>query len=557
MKKQSFLKGSAILLASVVITKLIGALFKIPLSNLIGGTGMGYFSSAYGLFMPVYALSVTGLPTAVAKLTAENSAFEEYKTVRKVKHIALILFSMIGLAASLFLILTAKPFTEYITETPEAMPAVIAIAPSVFFGCVMSVYRGYYEGLRNMYPTAVSQVIEAIIKLIFGLGGAYSVLWLGENKPEMLLNIIQKISFAETRPSLSEILLPYASAAAVFGITVSTAAGTLFLILRSKISGDGIIKQQLNTNTINIPSKSIAKQLILIMVPAAIGSLVTNLTSLIDLATISKCVKFAVQKLPETFSYLCLPKDEIPNFVYGSFIGLAVTVFNLIPSITNMFGKGILPNLAEAWAVKDNERIKKSIDSVILVTDLIAIPSGIGISVLSHEILTFLFGNRAAEIAVCERSLTALGIGIIFLSLSAPIFSMLQAVGKSSAPVKIMIVGVIIKLIGNLILIPIPFLNVTGAAISTTLCYAVICFLAIRTLSKSTNTKINFLAISLKPLYSGILCGITARIVYDFSERFLSDTVSLLVSIAFSGAIYLISAYLFGIFTKRMLKNFF
>ncbi|MDR1673841.1 MAG: oligosaccharide flippase family protein, partial [Oscillospiraceae bacterium] len=169
MKKQTFLQGSVILIASVVIAKVIGAVFKIPLTNLLGGTGMGYFSSAYGLFLPVYAVAVTGLAAAVAKLTAENAAFELYQNARKVKNVALVIFSVIGLAGSTAIVMLAKPFAVHVVANEKAYLSLIMIAPSIFFGCISSVYRGYYEGLRNMYPTALSQVTEAAVKLAAGL----------------------------------------------------------------------------------------------------------------------------------------------------------------------------------------------------------------------------------------------------------------------------------------------------------------------------------------------------------------------------------------------------
>ncbi|MDE6745915.1 MAG: oligosaccharide flippase family protein, partial [Oscillospiraceae bacterium] len=154
MKKQSFLESSAILILSAVVTKLMGAVFRIPLANMLGGEGMGYFSSAYGIFMTVYAVSVTGLPAAVAKLTAENSALERFANVRRVRSSALLFFSAAGLAFTLLMLAAAYPFCM-LTGGRETVPSVLAIAPSIFFGCVTSVYRGYYEGLRNMIPTAV------------------------------------------------------------------------------------------------------------------------------------------------------------------------------------------------------------------------------------------------------------------------------------------------------------------------------------------------------------------------------------------------------------------
>ena len=154
LKKQNFLKGSLILMLSAAAAKALGALFKIPLTNLLGGVGMSYFSCAYSLFMPIYALTVTGLSSAVARMTAQSIALGMYKNAKKVRNTALILFSAVGLVGSAVTFLLSKSFSVYSAGSTEASLAVAMISPSVFFGCIMSVERGYYEGMSNMYPTA-------------------------------------------------------------------------------------------------------------------------------------------------------------------------------------------------------------------------------------------------------------------------------------------------------------------------------------------------------------------------------------------------------------------
>lgn len=545
MKKQGFLYGSVILVASVVITKVIGALFKIPLANLLGGAGMGYFSCAYGLFMPIYAISVTGLPTAVAKLTAENAVFERYANLRKLRRISLLTFAIMGLFSSIVVVLLAMPFARYVVETPDAFPAIAVIAPSILFGCIMAVYRGYYEGLRNMYPTALSQVTEAVVKLAAGLFFCCYILEMGTQRPDEFLRIVG--NFQSTAGlTVAELLLPYASAAAVLGVTLSSFAGMVFLILRHLIVGDGITKAELQRDTVVDSAQTLIASLMRIVIPVAIGSLVTNLTSLIDLGTIVRSLNTAIERTPTLFAEINLPREDISNFLYGSFTGLAVTIFNLVPSFTNMFAKGILPNLSEAWALRDKARIEKSIVSVLFVTSLVAVPAGLGICLFSKEILAFLYASRGAEILVSFEALRFLGIGVIFLSLTAPVFAMLQAVGRADLPVKIMLIGVAVKLIGNLLLIPLPNINIMGAGISTLLCYIIICVAAIFSLCKTTKVEISAAKTFMKPTYSALLCCAAAKITYDPLVGLLGNRVSLLLAIGFGGVIYLISLYLLG-----------
>ena len=548
MKKQGFLLSSAILIFSAVLAKLAGALFRIPLANMLGGTGMGYFSSAYGIFMTVYAVSVTGLPAAVAKLTAENSALERYGNLRRVKSSALLFFSLTGLAFTAAMLLLAYHFCVYVSGSPETVPSVLAIAPSVLFGCMTSVYRGYYEGLRNMFPTAVSQILEGIVKLCAGLA---LCIWVLKN-PDTVRHICTFFNCSVTA---------IAAAAAVFGISISSAAGTFYLILRDKLKGDGLSDEEIisTSNPNHTDSrKTIVAALLKTAVPIALGALVTNLTSLIDLVTIMRSLRSAAEKAPEFFSRLSanVPASELPNFLFGSFTGLAVTVFNLVPSFTNMFGKGILPALSESFAAGDKLRVKLSAENAFFVTALLSFPSAAGISVLSGEILRTLFPTKPVETAACTASLTILGIAVAFLCISSTAFAILQAAGRPDLPVKLMIPGVLVKFVGNILLVPLPELNISGAAISTLLCYVVICVPAVSMATKCTKMDKSYIkGVFLKIIYCSAMCGGGALLAKNSFSQAFDGIILLFISIISGVIFYIISTILLGIITKSTLKS--
>ncbi len=543
--------GSAVLIFSAVAAKLTGALFRIPLANMLGGTGMGYFSGAYSIFMTVYAVSVTGLPAAVAKTAAENSALERYANLRKIKSSALFFFAVCGLAFTAVMLLLAYPFCKLVNGSPETAPAVLAIAPSVFFGCVTAVYRGYYEGLRNMFPTAVSQIVEGLVKLCAGLSLCLLVL----KYPQKFTAYTSLFGNGETA------VLSAAAAASVLGVTISTAAGMIFLMARDRIGGDGISPQMIAKSggrNCTDSRREIISMLLKTAVPIAAGALVTNLTSLIDLVTITRSLGTAVSRSPEYFHKISggIPADGLPNFLFGCFTGLAVTVFNLVPSFTNMFGKGILPALSEAFAEHDTEKIRSCTEKAVFVTALVSLPSAAGISVLSGEILRVLFPAKPAETFICTASLSILGIGVAFLCLSSTFFAILQAAGRPDLPVKLMLAGVIVKLAGNFLLVPVPELNISGAAISTLLCYAVICIPAAVKVSALTGMgKNTFLDMISRITFCSIICGGAALLARNiFSER-LESIFLLIISILCGGIFYIISGFLLGIITKNSLKS--
>ena len=210
-RKQSFWKGSALLLASAMTAKLLGACFKIPLTNVLGGTGMGYFSTAYGLLLPVYALSVTGLSAAVAQTVSRAAALEHWSEVRRIHHAARLACGALGLLLSLCMFLLAEPFATQIAAQPHALFSLLAIAPAALFGCLTAVERGYWEGLQNMTPTALSQALEAVAKLGFGLA---LCMWVLRN-PEVVCRRVP--------PEVP--LSALAAAGAVLGVTLSTVLG--------------------------------------------------------------------------------------------------------------------------------------------------------------------------------------------------------------------------------------------------------------------------------------------------------------------------------------------
>ncbi|MDD6945650.1 MAG: oligosaccharide flippase family protein, partial [Ruminococcus callidus] len=365
MKTQTFLKGSFILFFSALITKALGALFKIPLTMLLGGVGMGYFGCAYGLFLPIYALSITGLSTAVASLVAKEHGAGHIQNVRKIRRTARLLFAGVGLLLSGFIWLFAVPFARSTAADASAAYAIRMMAPAAFFGCLAAVERGYYEGLCNMYPTAISQAVESIAKVVCGLLFSHYVF---THETQVLAY------FPAGTP-----ILPIAAAAAVLGVTLSTACGVLYFFFRN-LGGDGLPKAASSSASLSIGS--LMRSLFQIMLPVAVGSFVTNRTSLIDLCTMMRCFDHLQQTQPaalfQKFGAVAA-ESTFPALVYGAFSGMALTVFNLVPSVTNMFGKSVLPCAAQSWAKGQKEAVQKQLQSVLFLTALIALPAAGGL----------------------------------------------------------------------------------------------------------------------------------------------------------------------------------
>lgn len=553
-KNQSLLNGAFVLSFATIIVKVIGVIYKIPLSNMIGTVGRGYFDSAYNLYIPIYTISMAGLPVAISKMVSQQMAMGRFRDVRLIHRVAKRLFLIMGILGTLAMLILAYPYAAFAKNT-AVLPAILVITPSIFFCCIMSSYRGYYNGLRNMNPTAVSQVFEAGGKLVFGLICAKAVINFGYKRFESGQSVFGQTVASETE-ALSAIY-PYAAAAAAAGVTLGTVVGMIYLWILYKAKGDNITKIELASSPKPQKGGVIAKKLIVFAIPVVASSLVFSITNLIDAITIQNRLEHMIagnmDYIRQVYSteLAGVLDADVKNFLYGAY-SLSLDFKNLIPSITMPLGISAIPALSAAWAVKNKKQIKVSIESVMRVTMIIAMPCGIGMGVLSQPILAAFYGggNSAAGISVAAPVMTAYGFSIFLMSLSQPMTNMLQALDKAKIPLVSLSIGAVAKLVANYILVAVPSINVNGAVIGTIICYAVIVLINLFALIFTAKIKINLLSVFLKPTICGALCGVSAYTSFGLCNRFIPDgfslklMLSLGVSIAFGGIVYVISMLL-------------
>ena len=528
---QSLVEGAAILTFGTILVKVIGAIFKIPLGNVIGEAGMGYFSAAYALYLPVYTLSAAGFPSALSRQVAENIAMGRYKDARKVHRVAQRVFLVTGILG--FLAMAGGGFVYIHFVDPDSIYSVLAMSPSVFFCCMMASYRGYYEGLRNMTPTAASQVIEALGKLFIGLGLAVGIMKYGEYTFHTSLT-----AYGATVNTLEEAHIasyPYAAAGSLAGIALGSLFGLGYLIVRHQRLGDEITEEELAGSPVPHSAGEILRNFFTIGIPIAMGVLVLNVTQIIDAITIQNRLDgIDPQILRGIYGPLLqgVTDEKIPNFLYGAY-NFGINLYNLVPYITQALGVSALPTLAAAWAVHRKSKIHSSINSVIKLSVLIGFPSGLGICALAGPILELLYpGKPAAVIAV--PMLRVLGVMVLFGALVTPINSMLQAVGRQKVPVYLMLIGASIKLLMNFTLVGIPEINIKGAPVGSISCYIFIVVVSLIILYRRAKIKPDIVTTYLKPLLAASLCALAAWSVNGLLTSMLhssSRTVGAVVTV--------------------------
>ncbi len=548
-KKQSFLEGAMTLMIAMALVKILGAVFKIPLGNMIGASGMGYFQTAYDLYLPVYAVALSGLPIAVCRMVASYMAQGNTRDSRTVLKVAQRTFLIMGIVGTILLLLLSYPYLRVIgAKNNDALLSLLVIAPAMLFCCIMSTYRGYYEGLCNMTPTAVSQVIESLGKVIIGIA---------------LVFVVKKMGFDES----------VQAAAAIFGIMLGTMFGALYLKLRYVKGGDGITNQMLLDCEVKPQSqRQILKALLVIAVPVVIGSLASQIAGLVDAVTVQKRLNDMVSANPQTVETL-FPEmwqsflndtslttiqakyDSIPNYLYGCYKGMAFSIFSLIPTVTSVLGVSALPAMTTSYSKNEKDGIKKTYESVLKITALVSIPAGLGIVALAGPIMNLLYPLRPIDAAVATDALRILGFAVVFGGITMPMTSLLQAVGKERVPVINMVIGACIKIVVNYVLVRIPMFNISGAAIGTFACYAYIFISEIILLCKYTKVIPNIMTTFIKPLIAGALCGFSAWSGFGLMTRFVGDALSsrviTVLSIAFAAIIYFVAIVLLKVLTKN------
>lgn len=542
-------------MAATLIVKVIGALFKLPLKEIIGVSGFGYFNTAYGLFNTLYALSTAGLPIAVSKMVAECAASGRYRDIRRIHRISTAAFLVTGTVGTLIMLLGAQPYVSF-AKNPSAFLSVILMAPAILFVCLTSSFRGYYEGLRNMYPTGISQVVEALVKLVFGLALAFLAINAGMKEYEELGTVFGR---AAASPESARLMtLAYGSAGAILGIVISTFGGTLYLWLYHKFHGDGITRQQLHAAPPAREKKVLLKKLIYIAIPICLGALATNITTLVDVTSVTNRLSTALERgydvvmgmyqglIPEAMELV-----EIPNYLFGAY-NLSVTVFNLVPAITTTFGISALPAVTTAWVEGQRESLRRNIESVWRMTSLIAMPAGFGLIALAEPVLLFLFPTEPEAVVIAAPILRVLGLAVILVSLTLPTNSMLQAVGKLNVPVKMMLIGGAAKLILNFTMVAVPKINIQVAPYGTLLCYGIIFFLSAPILCRTAGVRVRIFQVFGKPMIAGLLCGAAAWAASGLLTKQMGTgrTVTLLAMLI-GGGVYAVALVLLRAMTRE------
>ncbi len=502
LKKQSFLQGAAVLAAATAIVKLIGAVYKIPLLSIIGYAGYSYFGKAYQIYEVLLMISTTGLPVAMSRMISEAQTLEQHDQIRKIFQVALRVFLVLGILGTSGMLLFARPLSVMVATHERAWFAIAALAPAVLLVCVIAAFRGFFQGQSNMTPTSVSQVFEALCKLIIGLG----IAWL-----------FMKYTQDET----------FGAGGAILGVTIGCVISALYLwrcyarATRHMPAG-GAVKSTRET----------LRQLLVIAVPITVGSAGLQIINLADTA-------IYMRRLVGAAGIPSLRADELSG-IYD----FCRSVFNLPCAFITPLVISVIPAITSHLTMKNSRGVRMVEGSAMRVTGLIAMPCALGLLSLSEPIVRLLISNdmyTAENVRIGGIIMAFFGVTVIFNSVILVTNAIMQAHGDVTTPVVNMIAGGVAKVVINYFLVGIPSLNIVGAAIGTLVCYVLISGLNVISMVRRRHIDPKSFLGLLKPLLAAALMGAVAYMAHGFlSACVASARLVCVASIGAAAVVYVI-----------------
>lgn len=558
---QTFLKGAAILTLSMVIVKVFGLLDKVFLTNIYSmfgdeyaTLGTGLYSNAYEIFVVIFTVATGGLPIAISRLVSESIAQKRYKDVRLIHKISVPFFVIVGIV-SMLIMLVGGYFYVGIISSPYSMYAMIFLSPTVFFGCLVSIYRGYFEGQRNMMPTAISEIIEAGVKLVIGLALAYLVMKFGMEEYQATGTLFG-LTFANENEAVHTIL-GFSVAGAICGITFGSFFAFLFLLLRYKIGGDGIPEEYYQNSIDARTGRETFNRICKTAVPTALGALIMSLGGLVDQIIIQRVLLGLAASNPEAlieqygkFGFEDAITDPVPRIhtqLWGCY-SAALTLMQLVTAVTQVFGSSAMPNVTSAWTKGNKQELKQSIETVIRMTMMFTLPMGLGLCVLAHPIMAFIYTSESIT-EIGGNVLTVMGLTTIVTAATTPICSMLQGIGRTDLPMKLYTMCMLIKIGITWIFVSIPQINIQGATAGSLIAYTVTLIVGTYLLMKHSKVVPNFFATVIKPLIGAIFSSATAFFTNMLFSSFMPQRVSTVIAVLCALIVYVFVLLILRTFT--------
>ena len=508
-KKQTFLHGAALLAIATAIVKVIGALYKIPLNAIIGEQGFGYFYTAYEIYSVLLLISTAGLPVAMSRMISAANSLGHYRQVRQIYRTAQTIFLTLGLISSLLMTVFCRQLAVF-QEQPNAWFAIGCLGPCAFLVCLMSSYRGFFQGQGNMLPTSVSQVMEAFFKLVVGIAAAI-----------LLLQFTNSI--------------PYAAGGAILGVTFSCLIAAFYLFSKFRKAYNDLPQ----SNDTPASFGSTAKSLLAIAIPITIGSAGLQLLSVLE----AKLYMVQLMNIGNTQA-----EADVMKGIYN----MTQTIFNMPCAFIVPITISIIPAITSHLTLNNHQAVKATEESAARITGLISLPCAIGLFLLAEPVTALLGGYEGEGLALAAALMALQGISIFLYSIVQLTNAIMQAHNHATVPVINMLLAGVMRLIIVYVLTGNPEIGLLGAPIGGILCYLCIGILNLfsmrRVISQTPAIGKNIL----RPLLPAALMGAVVFACHWAMDKITDSRLILCAVPVMAGVlVYVICAVFFKSITRE------
>ena len=528
--RSTFFGGATILAVGIATVKIIGMLYKIPLVSVIGDAGYADFSNAYNIYAVLLTISTAGLPVALSKMVSEANTMGRRDQVHKVFRVALGAFLALGLISFFIMYFGAARLAGLMGDSMAA-DSIRVLSPAVVCVGCLAAFRGYAQGHGNMVPTAVSQIIEALCKLIIGLALAVYLMGLGRPEHE-------------------------GAAGAIAGVTVGTILALGYMVVSFALQRrreDPCLDRSTDS------AGGILKTLLTIAIPITLTSSMVGIVTVIDSALVQSQLQKALLTVPDSWALYedfldfgplsaalaggadsaaaLTAAEEASRSLYGNYAG-TLTIYNLPSSLMVAITASVIPAISAALARRSRKSARRIAAASLRMCAIAALPMGVGLLVLGEPIIRLLF--RSLDPVLAGALLSTLGVASIFVCIMMVCNSILQAYGFINLPVVIMLLGGVVKIAVNYNLVVMPQVGIYGAPMGNVLCFGLVCVLDLIVVSRVIPGFPGLFSLFGKPVLAAAVMGGAVWGCYGLTSRLIeSNTVCTLLSICVGGAVYL------------------
>lgn len=500
-KQQTLVGGISVLGIAGLICKVVGVLYLIPLANLIGARGLGVYNQVFPSYNLMLTISSAGIPVAISRMVAARLVRGQAKNPNRVFRAALVILAVLGFVSTLVMMAFSQHFANA-TGTPESVYGFLSIAPSLFLVCVMSAFRGFMQGRRRMWPTAISQLIEQVGKVAVALPLAYA--------------FMQKGGYA------------MGVAGALLGTSIAEAVALLYMAVDYYFLRPSLLPAIAGDTHPVEPYPSISKELLYTAVPITIGACIVPLAGAID--------SFMLVRLMKVY----LP-EEIAVANYGIYAGLVISLINVPTALAMAMSSNLVPAISSKRALGDHEGIKRDAASGLRLAMVVGLPSSVGMSLLSYPILHLLFHSKytVEQLRLGSELLNISALTIVVFTLVQSTSGILQGLYKQRIPMYTLFIGVVVKVIINYTAVQNPAVSIYGAPFASLTCYIISAGLNLYYVSKYSGLKLDFLELILRPGLATLAMALPVYLISVWQAERLSR------SWLFMGLVILVAVLVF------------